>query len=199
MALLTIRPTDLDESIAREVSSHTDPRIEQMASVVTWGADEHVLLALAAFGWLLTRRAPEPRRRLGTHFLVCTVSTAVLPHILKNFIDQERPDRLTVEGHLRGIPLSGKAEDAFPSGHALHVGALASASTLLPAKYRNAIWATGALLVTTRVVLLAHWLTDVAAGLALGTAVERGIRLFTKPVPLAKGNRRSAWETLTKT
>jgi membrane-associated phospholipid phosphatase len=185
MALFTVQPTDLDERIAHEVSSHTDPRLEHVAGAVTWGADEHVLLALAAFGWLLTRGEPEPQRRLGTHFFISSISTAVLPHILKYFIDQKRPDRLTIEGHVRGIPLSGKAEDAFPSGHALHVGAIASAATLLPAKYRNAIWATGAVLVTTRVVLLAHWFTDVVAGLALGVGVERGIRALTNPKSVA--------------
>jgi membrane-associated phospholipid phosphatase len=108
---------------------------------------------------------------------------------MKLFIDQERPDRLTIKGHLRGIPLSGNAEDAFPSGHALHVGALASAATLLPAKYRNAIWAAGTVLVTTRIVLLAHWFTDVVGGLALGIGVERGMRFLTKPFPLTDGNR----------
>src|ERR1700722_13709723 len=184
MALLTVHPIDIDERIAREVSSHADRRVERVAGAVTWGADEHVLLALVALGWILTRAAPEPQRRLGTHFLACSLSTTLLPHIMKLFIDQERPDRLTISGHLRGIPLSGKAEDAFPSGHALHVGALASAANLLPTKYRNAIWATGTVLVTTRIVLLAHWFTDVVAGLALGVGVERGVRFFTKPISL---------------
>jgi membrane-associated phospholipid phosphatase len=108
----------------------------------------------------------------------------VVPHIMKHIIDQERPDRLTIKGHFRGVPLSGNSSDAFPSGHALHVGALASAATLLPTKTRNAIWATGAVLVTTRIVLLAHWFTDVAVGLLLGVGVERCIRLITKPEPV---------------
>jgi membrane-associated phospholipid phosphatase len=181
MALLTVHPTRFDETIAREVSANTDRSVERGAEVLTWGADEHVLLGLAAIGWLLTRNASKPERRLSNHFVACTLATAALPHVMKLFIDQERPDRLTVAGHLRGIPLSGKSEDAFPSGHAMHVGALASAATLLPPRYRNAIWTAGAALVTTRVVLLAHWLTDVVAGLALGVGVERGIRLITKP------------------
>ena len=181
MVLLTVHPTHIDEEIAREVASHTDRRIERGAEILTWGADEHVLVALAALGWLLTRTGSERERRLGTHFLSCSLTTAVLPHIMKHFIDQERPDRLTIKGHLRGVPLSGKSSDAFPSGHALHVGALASAATLLPTKTRNAIWTTGAVLVTTRIVLLAHWFTDVAVGLVLGVGVERCIRLVTKP------------------
>ena len=105
---------------------------------------------------------------------------------MKAVINQERPDRLTVEGHLRGVPLSGKSHDAFPSGHAMHIGALASAATLLPAELRNSIWAAGAALVSTRIVLLAHWVSDVAAGLALGALVERGVRLLTKPQPIAR-------------
>jgi membrane-associated phospholipid phosphatase len=181
MALLTVRPTRLDETIARGVSAHTDRSVERVAEVATWGADEHVLLGLAAIGWLLTRNAPKAERELGNHFLVCSITTTILPHIMKRFINQERPDRLTVEGHLRGIPISGNSEDAFPSGHALHVGALASAATLLPTPYRDAIWGVGAALVTTRIVLLAHWFTDVLAGLALGVGVERGIRIVTKP------------------
>src|ERR1700746_4119345 len=40
------------------------------------------------------------------------------------------------------------------------------------------------ILVATRVVLLAQWLTDVLAGLGLGVAVERVIRCVTKPTPI---------------
>jgi membrane-associated phospholipid phosphatase len=189
MALLNVQPTRLDEAIAREVAAQTNPPAERVTKALTWGADEHVLLALAAVGWVLTRTSPDPARRFGTHILACTLTTAVLPHLMKLFIDQKRPDRLTIKGHLRGIPLSGKSDDAFPSGHALHVGALASAATLLPPRYRNTIWAVGTVLVTTRIVLLAHWFTDVVAGLALGVGVERGMRFVTNPKPLRASHR----------
>ena len=128
---------------------------------------------------LLTRNASATERRLGNHFLACSLTTAALPHIMKLFIDQERPDRLTIRGHLPGVPLSGKADDAFPSGHALHIGTLASAAMLLQPKARATIWAIGTVLVTTRIVLLAHWFTDVVAGLAIGAILERGIRKIT--------------------
>jgi membrane-associated phospholipid phosphatase len=184
MALITVRPTRLDKDIARGIARHADVPIERAAEVLTWGADEHLLIAAATVGWLVTRKSEEPLRRLSTHFLLCSLSSAVLPHILKALIDQERPDRLTVSGHWRGVPFSGKSEDAFPSGHALHVGALASAATLLPPKIRNLFWAAGVLLVGTRVVLLAHWFTDVLAGLGLGVIVERLLRRMTKPTPI---------------
>jgi membrane-associated phospholipid phosphatase len=192
MALITVRPTQFDKDIARGIARHTDASIERAAKILTWGADEHLLIAAATIGWFLTRKSEEPLRRLSTHMLVCSLSTAILPHILKAFIDQERPDRRTIKGHWRGVPLSGKSEDAFPSGHALHVGALASAATLLPSRTRNWIWAIGTMLVGTRIVLLAHWFTDVLAGLGLGVVVERLLRWVTKPMPVRR--RRQASE-----
>jgi undecaprenyl-diphosphatase len=93
--------------------------------------------------------------------------------------DQERPDRRTIQGHWRGVPFSGNRLDAFPSGHAAHIGALASAASTLPAKQRNAVWSIGAGLVLTRIVLLAHWASDVVAGLVVGVVTERILRLMT--------------------
>ena len=84
-----------------------------------------------------------------------------------------------VRAHLHGVPFSGKPLDAFPSGHAIHVGALASAATVLPPAKRNLVWSIGAGLVLTRIVLLAHWTSDVIAGLAIGAAVERLLRHWT--------------------
>jgi undecaprenyl-diphosphatase len=105
--------------------------------------------------------------------------TAILPHILKNGIDQMRPDRLTVKGHWRGVPYSGRARDAFPSGHATHMGALVSAAGLLAPQPRWALRALAVVLSATRVVLLAHWLSDVLVGLAAGALIERLIRPIT--------------------
>jgi membrane-associated phospholipid phosphatase len=93
--------------------------VEQSAKVLTWGADDHLLITAATVAWLLTRKSEEPLRRLSTHVLACSLLTAILPHILKGVIEQERPDRRTIGGHWRGIPFSGKSSDAFPSGHAL--------------------------------------------------------------------------------
>jgi membrane-associated phospholipid phosphatase len=107
------------------------------------------------------------------------MAAAALPHLLKLEFNQRRPDRVIVRGHLHGVPFSGKPLDAFPSGHAMHIGALASAATQLRPAQRNIVWLTGAALVATRVVLLAHWASDVAAGLAIGAGLERLLRPVT--------------------
>jgi membrane-associated phospholipid phosphatase len=179
MAIFTVRPTAADIEIANSIAAHTDVPAEHAAGALTWAADEHILMVLAV-GWWAYSRGQQPRQRTAAdHVLITTLVTAALPHLLKTVFDQRRPDRLTVRGHWRGIPLSGNSMDAFPSGHALHIGALASAASELPRKERNFIWAIGTGLVATRVLLLAHWASDVVAGLAIGLLTERLVRRWT--------------------
>jgi hypothetical protein len=179
MAHYPVQPTRADVAIADAISEYTSPADERAAEALTWGADDHVLYALAAGWWLYCRNKRPQQRRDSTHILLAAVAVGILPHILKSIFDQERPDRRTLRGHLHGVPFSGKPWDAFPSGHAAHIGAIASAATVLPPQKRNLVWTLGAGLALTRVVLLAHWVTDVLAGLAIGALTERLLRLVT--------------------
>lgn len=176
---VTVQPTKAGFALARSVARDTRPVPEEVARALTWGADEKVLLVLAAVGWLGSRRCGEPLRRAGNHALLVTVAASLLPHGMKLLFDQTRPDRRTVLGHVHGIAFSGKRDDAFPSGHALHMGALASAAGTLPAGPRRAIRAFAVGLSLTRVVVLAHWASDVVTGFALGAVLERLLRLRT--------------------
>lgn len=190
MALVTIKPTRIDTAIANEISAHAEPAMEQTAQALTWGADEHVLLALAAAGWLYAQFARPQLRPVANHVLVVSAITAVLPHLLKSVFDQTRPDRLTVRGHWRGVPISGKSRDAFPSGHAVHMGALASAAGLLPPAPRRLLRTVAVGLSLTRIALLAHWTTDVLAGFGVGALVERLLRPMTLRSRISTSSRR---------
>jgi undecaprenyl-diphosphatase len=174
-----VRPTGADIAIARAITRNTKPAPEAIARALTWGADEKVLLVLAAAGWLASGGRSDTLRRAGNHAVLVTVAASLLPHALKAVFDQTRPDRRTVIGHLHGIPFSGKRDDAFPSGHALHMGALASAAGTLPAGQRRAIRTVAVGLSLTRIMVLAHWASDVVAGFALGAILERLLRLWT--------------------
>jgi undecaprenyl-diphosphatase len=173
--------------MARAIARDTAPAPNEIARALTWGADEKVLLVLAMAGWIASRGRSESLRRAGNHALLVTVAASLLPHGLKKLFDQTRPDRRTVVGHVHGISFSGKRNDAFPSGHALHMGALASAVGALPAGSRRAIRALAVGLSLTRVVVLAHWASDVVAGFALGAILERLLRPWTGyPLELSK-------------
>jgi undecaprenyl-diphosphatase len=179
MALLKVKPTTPDMAIARTVARNTSPLAEVVARGLTWGADEKILLVLAAAGWVATRTKDESSRRAADHALIVTVTASLLPHVMKSLVDQTRPDRKTVLGHVHGVSFSGKREDAFPSGHALHMGALASAADTLPPLPRRLIRTLAVGLSLTRIVVLAHWASDVVAGFALGAVMERLLRLWT--------------------
>jgi PAP2 superfamily len=179
MAPIRVPPTSADVSIANAIAARTGRPTEQVAQALTWGADEHILCTLAGGWWMYCRNRDARYRRASDHLLLTTIVASALPHLLKVVFDQERPDRTTVRGHWRGVPLSGNRLDSFPSGHAVHVGALASAATVLPKEQRNIVWSVGAALVLTRVVLLAHWASDVAVGLAVGAVTERLLRHLT--------------------
>ncbi len=188
MARLTMQPTTADKKLANVIAAHTTPGLEKAAQLLTWAADEKVLLALAAGGWLYAAYRPA-LRPITNHLLAVSMLGAILPHFLKSEVDQTRPDRLTMRGHWRGVPFSGRSRDAFPSGHALHMGALASVAGLLPPTQRRTARGMAVVLSATRVLLLAHWASDVVTGFAMGALLERLLRPMTlRPRKEGKGN-----------
>ncbi|OJU25405.1 MAG: phosphatase PAP2 family protein, partial [Nitrobacter sp. 62-13] len=130
---VSVKPAEVDIEIAQTIAHHTSPVPEEIGRALAWGADEKLLLILAAIGWVASRGGGEQLRRAANHALLVTVASSLLPHGMKLMFDQTRPDRKTVIGHVHGISFSGKRDDAFPSGHALHMGALASAAGAFPA------------------------------------------------------------------
>jgi undecaprenyl-diphosphatase len=171
VALITLGATKLDHMIADAAARRARTPVQTALKAITLVADEHVLLGLAAGIWLASRAGDSKLRRKADYLTLNVMVSAVVPHLLKRLVDQRRPDRL-VHGARHGIPKSGNADDAFPSGHALHMGALAAAVSRMFPKSKGLAWTAGSLVAATRILLLAHWLTDVLAGLAAGAALE---------------------------
>ncbi|MEH2513881.1 membrane-associated phospholipid phosphatase [Nitrobacteraceae bacterium AZCC 1564] len=186
---IKIRPTKLDTEIAHAVAAHAEPLPELLARTLTYGADEKVLLVFAGMAWVYAHAKKRSLRPAADHVFTVTLVTAILPHILKRYVNQTRPDRCVGSAHRRGIPISGRANDAFPSGHAVHMGALASAATALRPKYRNMVWGATIGLAVSRIVILAHWTSDVIIGFGIGAVTERVVRRFTR-FPLSLETRR---------
>ena len=137
--------TKLDRRVAKVIARNATPAVERPARLLTWAADEHLLLAVSAGLWLASRAGDERERKQADHLVLSVVATAILPHLLKRLFAQERPDRRVVHGRRHGIPRSGKAYDAFPSGHAMHVGAVASAISWAFPKSAPLAWGAGRL------------------------------------------------------
>ncbi len=131
MSLLTVKPTKIDERIARTVARKTNRRAEIVARGLTWGADEKILW-LGGSGLDPSRAQGEPLRRAGNHALLVAATASVLPQLVEV---SHRPDASGPEdgvGTCSRDPSPASAKTPF-RGHALHMGALASAAGPLPA------------------------------------------------------------------
>jgi membrane-associated phospholipid phosphatase len=176
MQQICIPPTSVDRAIARAGARYTAPCIQKPARLATWAGDKHVLIGLAAAHWLISRRKGFHRRVQADHLLVTLAAASVVPTVLKSIVDQERPDRCMVGPERRGIETSGNARDAFPSGHAVNMGALASALSWIYPDKKLVFWGLAAAVVSTRVAILAHWTSDVVLGGVLGIGLEAATR-----------------------
>jgi membrane-associated phospholipid phosphatase len=176
MQEICIPPSSVDRAIARTAARYTSPSIQKVARLATWAGDKHLLIGLAAAYWLGSRRQGARRRVQANHLLSTVVLASGVPGVLKSVIDQERPDRCMVGPQRKGIETSGKARDAFPSGHAVNMGAAASALAWIYPDKKLSFWALAAAVGATRVAILAHWASDVLVGAALGAGLEAATR-----------------------
>lgn len=186
-----VRETGPDRAVARAIARHARPAVERPSRLLTLLADERFILSLTAVAWALSRLSGGAHRRRADHLAGASVLSALVPHLIKRWVWQRRPDRVEVHGRRRGIPRSGRPRDAFPSGHAVHAGALASALARLHPRWAGTAWSLALALSATRVVLLAHWPSDVAAGLILGSGLEKLLwmasRAIGRQAPSANG------------
>jgi membrane-associated phospholipid phosphatase len=165
--------TRLDERIARRMNSYAlrDPGAVRVAKWVTdMGSTlTLVVVVVAVAAYFLLRR----RQRRPPIFLVVTaICGTALNNLLKIVVGRARP-------HFDRAVSSGLGK-SFPSGHAMNSAVVyGSVLVLVWLRFRSRrIRATAAVVVVllvsaiaaSRVVLGVHYLSDVVAGVTLGTA-----------------------------
>jgi membrane-associated phospholipid phosphatase len=175
--LINLPPSRADRAVARACARNANPAAERALQFITLLADEKALLAAAAAIWIGTRCGqPQLARREADRMLCSVVAAGAVPHLIKLLIRRRRPDRTEVKGPRHGIPYSGNPWDSFPSGHAVHLGAMAgSLARLSPAWLRPVIGPALGSLAVTRVMLLAHYPSDVLAGWGIGMLISSGV------------------------
>lgn len=107
---------------------------------------------------------------LGINLLLAVAAALIMTQLLKGVFRRPRPTE-------RRLPVATN-KYAFPSGHALRVGAVASTVALhYPSvTVACAVWAL--LVALSRVARTAHYLSDVLVGLLLGVALGGGLYLL---------------------
>jgi membrane-associated phospholipid phosphatase len=165
--------------VARVASRIATPSFERILRALTGLADEKTVITGATLLWFYTRLRKQDERlaRETDHIMACALLADALPRLTKLVFARQRPDRTVARRRHRGIPRSGEPWDSFPSGHAILLGALTEPlARLAPRALRIFVAPAMASIASTRVLLLAHYLTDVAAGFALGLLAQRILR-----------------------
>jgi undecaprenyl-diphosphatase len=180
---IDLPPSSLDRAISKRCARMATPARENSLQVMTWLADEKVLLGLVGVFWMsvqIQSSRPDLRRE-ANRMLLGVALAGLLPDVFKRLVNRKRPDRTVVHGLRHGIPRSGDPWDSFPSGHALHLGAIAGPLMRLVSPRARLLIGAGLLgVASTRILLLAHYTSDVAAGLAIGAGLGTIVHKLTE-------------------
>lgn len=92
----------------------------------------------------------------------------ILANLLKRIIGRARPPLYEEWGIIGLNSFSGARFESFPSGHSTTVGAMLMAMALLAPRYRLFLAVAALWLGFSRVIVVAHYPSDVIAGLTFG-------------------------------
>lgn len=138
------------------------PWLDSLFVVVTWLGSLAVLLPLALLVWW--RRRDE---RSASYVALALIGASALGHLVKLIAERPRPELFP--------PLIPMPEDwSFPSAHAVQITAFALAWLLRPGTVPGRIeiavlFATVAVVISSRLYLQVHFPSDVIAGALLAT------------------------------
>ncbi len=160
-----------DDEVSRWVADNVPAAVEWLARLFTWLGGPVGTFAVAGIAAVILLRAT---RRADAAFVVLSVvGITILVAVLKAIFERGRPEI--------GSPIPLPRSFSFPSGHAATAVVLYGALGLLVAEQarsrtRAAGWLVGAALIAaaigaSRVLLNVHFVSDVAAGFAVGLAL----------------------------
>ncbi len=165
-------PTDFDQSIYDHIGANGNGAVFHVAKIISYSASPLggmlLVVAAAVFVWWKQRDVVATCATM-----IAPGIAAILQRVAKDVIKRSRPPFTA--------GLTGQSGFGFPSGHAAGIGALVTVLSLLILAKRisvNQPYATitvlglfGVLVAFTRLLVGAHYFTDAAAGLALGSAI----------------------------
>lgn len=149
-------------------------------AITRLGNSDWILIPLGVlllFLWFLRRRGLRLRTRAALHYtgafalfaFVAVAGTGLVAVGLKYAFGRARPSYFAELGAYAFTGPTGDAAFAsFPSGHATTMGALAVVVALLLPRWRVAAIAATLLVAFSRLLVGAHFFSDVAAGYLLG-------------------------------
>lgn len=156
-------------------------------SFLTWSG-----LGVCGFVLLTSLSAQEPRRVAA--LLLTLLIGGLIVHAIKRLLQADRPAVYFGLDH-PGFQVIGEVlkKGSMPSGHSATAWAVAALLVLHEGRatlWRHLWWVLAALQATSRIVVGAHWPSDVLVGSGLGLAVSTLVWRLQASARLADGLRR---------
>jgi membrane-associated phospholipid phosphatase len=127
---------------------------------------------------------------MAAYIFIAIAASGLAANLIKRIIGRARPS-LYEDWTSHGFhPFSGARFESFPSGHATTVGALLMALALLAPRFRLMFLVMALWIGFSRVIVAAHYPSDVIAGLTFGAWFSD--RVFPLRSALPAGTRRLA-------
>jgi undecaprenyl-diphosphatase len=182
LAALLFVGVHFDMAAAR-AAKRLDPSLVAFYEAVTRAGKSDWLFALAVltifYGLSRRERAPDTRRRAawglvasrGFYFLIVMAFSGIAAQIVKHIVGRARPALIALDGPFHFDLFSLKSVLAsFPSGHTTTVFAAFAALTLLAPRVGPAFLLIALPVAASRIIVGAHYPSDVCGGLCLGLA-----------------------------
>lgn len=130
------------------------------------------LQALATSFYVRSTRARYRARQvchLASYLFLSIALSGLIANLLKRTIGRARPEYFSELGISGFLPFAGNSRfESFPSGHSTTIGALFMALAILMPRYRVLLLIIGIWCGMSRIIVDAHYPSDVIAGLSFG-------------------------------
>jgi membrane-associated phospholipid phosphatase len=161
----------LDSRVAWWAHTHVTPQYHELFTTITEFGDSTYYLIGFGMAYLLFRfLCKKSDQANAALFLFASVAVSgIIADIIKIIAGRYRPSELFAQGHY-GFDFFHieRALTSFPSGHTVTAFALATAITYLWPKTHSVMWVFAILIGISRLMIGAHYPSDVIAGAVVG-------------------------------
>lgn len=181
LPLVALTDASLEAIIARWRTPALDTVMQGVTRLGYGGVDIGLLLGLALLGWWSGNRGLRNRGLAGA---VTVAAAGLLDQVVKNILCRARPSAVGAGRFFVNFPCfpTPYAEASFPSGHATTAFAAAVLLGLWYPRWAGVFVGLAVLVGLSRVLLGAHFPSDVLAGAVLGSGVAVAVYVYVPSI-----------------